>query len=148
MEMHEIQCGENWKTALLWDLFNEVERNEKTFVNGRYFEPMVFKKGGYQANQNRSCKTARTNHRVMFVANSYLNIDKQENCPGRAADESNPEVHPPRTLMQTQYMLASTEVRDAKQVFGLLKNRPEILVVPQLWAVFIDHGKLCSNRAM
>lgn len=128
--------GDDDRTLILHLFKNIRSKSEKTFIHGRYLDPLVTqwhakydKKGADGSLQSKN---------ATFFAVPYFSLEKFHSHDVGGTSES--ELHPVRSLLQTHYELEPTQSRDKHQILRKLGIVENGVHVPQLWCLLINEG--------
>jgi hypothetical protein len=123
--------------TLILHLFKNIRsKSEKTFIHGRYLDPLVTQ---WHAKYNKKGTDGSLKVRnATFFASPYFSLEKFHSHHAGGSPES--ELHPVRSLLQTHYELEPTQSRDKHQILRKLGIVENGIHVPQLWCLLINKG--------
>jgi hypothetical protein len=123
--------------TLILQLFKNIRsKSEKTFIHGRYLDPLVTQwHAKYDKNDADGSMKSKN---ATFFAVPYFSLAKFHSHDPGGTPES--ELHPVRSLLQTHYELEPTQSRDKHQILRKLEIAENGIHVPQLWCLLINKG--------
>lgn len=124
------------RTVIL-HLFRSVRnKSEKTFIHGRYLDPVVTQWHAKSGNDDKVKDVEAKSKCATFFAIPYFSLEKYHSHESGG----NLELHPVRTLLQTHYELEPTQGRDKHQILRKLGLIQDGIHVPQLWCLLVNNS--------
>ncbi|KAJ5443385.1 Mg2+ transporter protein CorA-like/Zinc transport protein ZntB [Penicillium cf. griseofulvum] len=114
------------------------QRNEKSYVHGRFLDPTALSFVARDDDGERLPVQELAS--VAFLAFPYFTLE-----PLRVQDPTSAEpIHPVRSLLQCHYSFQSTGQRDTDQVVCKVREVPDVLHVPQTWMLLVNEDLILS----
>jgi hypothetical protein len=126
--------------TLILHLFKNVRtKSEKSFIHGRYLDPLVTQWHAKYGDDKKAPDAGSKSKSAKFFAIPYLSLEKFHSHDSGGISES--ELHRVRSLLQTHYELEPTQSRDRHQILRKLGIVDNGIHVPQLWCLLMNKGK-------